>query len=277
MFHKNQSLCVLLFSVILYGYGSASITPKLAQWNHCNLFGWLKQNLIHERIPPKSSRSSFVPVINIFVQIRTNVSAAGVLNNVRLYRKLSDTRFTNGNSEKISGKKIVKKNRASTFEWKLGGGGRSGPAADRLLLLLLLALYLHFFPRTRRRRHVYFSSFFFFSGNRRALPPHMCPWSIVHTRRELQSTAHTANYSYAMSTSGRTFKLALIKYWLRVVFFINRWAFLRDSRPIQYQCESAVLLICSGLGRRLIYKFNELRCFLGGFHWLRIQVACYVQ
>lgn len=129
---------------------------------------------------------------------------------------------------------------------KIGWRQAAGPTADRLLLLLLLALYLHFFPRAPRRRHVYFSSFFFFSGNRRALPPHICD---------------TATANYAMSTSGRTFKLALIKYWLRVVFFINRWFF----RSTQY---------CINLNQRFFWNTLRELNYKNVIIWIQFRRAC---
>lgn len=77
------------------------------------------------------------------------------------------------------------------------GWGRVA-AADRLLLLLLRALYLHFFDAHTRVRHFYFLAFFFFGR----CGGHVC----VYGRQ------HGSGSNYAMSTSGRAFKLALIKY-----------------------------------------------------------------
>lgn len=95
-------------------------------------------------------------------------------------------------------------------------------ALDRLLLLLLLALYLHFFRRTQTRRAPFlFSSFFLFFGE---IGGGRHPTYVATYGRRSQPESN-----YAMSTSGRTFKLPLIKYWLHVVFFITIELFVRSE------------------------------------------------
>lgn len=121
------------------------------------------------------------------------------------------------NAEKILAvkKNSLKNRRAHLNEnWVVLGWRRA--SADRLLLLLLLALYLHFFDAHRGGRacHFYFYFLFLFFGKSVGpAPPHM------------RGRSSPTESNYAMSTSGRTFKLALIKYWLHVVFFINHSTF----------------------------------------------------
>lgn len=123
------------------------------------------------------------------------------------------------NAEKILAvkKNSLKNRRAHLNEnWVVLGWRRA--SADRLLLLLLLALYLHFFHAHRGGRacHFYFYFLFLFFGKSVGpAPPHM------------RGRSSPTESNYAMSTSGRTFKLALIKYWLHVVFSLTIRLFVR--------------------------------------------------
>lgn len=123
------------------------------------------------------------------------------------------------NAEKILAvkKNSLKNRRAHLNEnWAVLGWRRA--SADRLLLLLLLALYLHFFDAHRGGRacHFYFYFLFLFFGKSVGpAPPHM------------RGRSSPTESNYAMSTSGRTFKLALIKYWLHVVFSLTIRLFVR--------------------------------------------------
>lgn len=128
-----------------------------------------------------------------------------------------------GASEK---KKLLKR---STFEWKLCGGGRS----RGLPITYYYYYYLHYICIFSARTHVcaafgvhVFLSFFF----REIDGP--TPPSTYRPRRDAES-------NYAMSTSGRTFKLALIKYWLRIVFFISQQAFCEA----RYRCSILVQFV----------------------------------
>lgn len=136
--------------------------------------------------------------------------------------QLSDC-IANGNPEKISGKNSLKK---SKHIWmKIGWRQAVRCAADRLLLLLLLALYLHFFDAHTRVlpcAPFYFFFVFLFSGNWRAVPPPPYMNTDVGSKP-------TELWRCLQSTSGRTFKLALIKYWLRVVFSLTSRLFVFPS------------------------------------------------
>lgn len=144
--------------------------------------------------------------------------------------------------KKYQGKKFVKKKTRKHIWMKIGWGRAERSGGRSPIIIIITGIISAFFPaRTEAPPCLFFFVFLFFGKSAGVAPPHV---PLVRPR----GAAEHGAYNYAMSTSGRTFKLALIKYWLRVVFFINRWAFLRDPRPIQYQCESAVLLKCSDVG-----------------------------
>lgn len=87
---------------------------------------------------------------------------------------------------------------------KIGWGRAVRSGGRSPIIIIITGIISAFFPAHGGAAMFIFLRFSFFREIGGRCPPHMCD---------------TATANYAMSTSGRTFKLALIKYWLRVVFF----------------------------------------------------------
>lgn len=89
---------------------------------------------------------------------------------------------------------------------KIGWGQVERCGRRSAIIIIITGIISAFFPAHGGTAMFIFLRFSFFGKSAGVTPTH---------------ARYTARANYAMSTSGRAFKLALIKYWLRVVFSLT--------------------------------------------------------